>query len=530
MSIRIKENFSKTIPIFANGMLVIVLSAMTVNKFSPEFLNADVIINSVMSLQNITLFYWGQNRLINFMPLLASLFKTPSVNLYFVLGAASIVHYTLLLYFAKRVISVYGLKQKDYMDTKIFLIISFIFVVIAKKQTIFSIAIWHIEYSIPLLMISWAFFDIIEKRLRFGSWLVLATVLIVIATGMNYSITVVSCALIGAYVFYIKKNSNRVIIFTLISVFSFIIWNMIAKHFGNLPYSKFSLKQIAVGLPIVAHNLLDAFELSGVVAIVFCITIICAPCSLFGRKALDNCSRLESYIIYSIAAFCFFWMIMFTLNKWVEMNQFSNRYFTFIIYGLLTVAAFQTYKLLRMMGYWSSSVIAGGALILIIVILWNGFVKLPDFNIFKRIQKKVPENHELYSGDYWLVWPAVFRDMMVGKPAFGLAYRGEGNKEKVRAVVDRQILYKGHFSVLCLNDKTESCEGQISRIVGDSFVDRVVAIRDGVNELQLKRVKPATSLKFWDGSFASLPSNTGSVHEYFRVTNGKAGFLFYGPL
>lgn len=44
-------------------VLLVLFSCLTVNKYSPEFLHADVIINSVMSLQNITLFYWGQNRL-----------------------------------------------------------------------------------------------------------------------------------------------------------------------------------------------------------------------------------------------------------------------------------------------------------------------------------------------------------------------------------------------------------------------------------------------------------------------------------
>jgi len=57
------------------------LSMLSVNYYVPEYLNADVILNSIMSLQNVTLFYWGQNRLINIIPFLLQIVNNPTINL-----------------------------------------------------------------------------------------------------------------------------------------------------------------------------------------------------------------------------------------------------------------------------------------------------------------------------------------------------------------------------------------------------------------------------------------------------------------
>jgi len=44
-------------------------------------LDADVILNSIMSLQKVTLFYWGQNRLLNLVPFILSPITNPGYNL-----------------------------------------------------------------------------------------------------------------------------------------------------------------------------------------------------------------------------------------------------------------------------------------------------------------------------------------------------------------------------------------------------------------------------------------------------------------
>jgi hypothetical protein len=58
------------------------LSVLTINRFAPQSLNADTVLHSIMSLQNVTVFYWGQNRFLNLFPWLLSWINNASANLY----------------------------------------------------------------------------------------------------------------------------------------------------------------------------------------------------------------------------------------------------------------------------------------------------------------------------------------------------------------------------------------------------------------------------------------------------------------
>lgn len=62
-------------------LLVAALSVSAVNRFAPDRVIGDVILYSVMSLQNVTLFFWEQNRLLNVGPALTSMIREPGLNL-----------------------------------------------------------------------------------------------------------------------------------------------------------------------------------------------------------------------------------------------------------------------------------------------------------------------------------------------------------------------------------------------------------------------------------------------------------------
>jgi hypothetical protein len=81
-------------------LLIAVLSALTVNLYAPRYFNADVSLFSLMSLQNITIFFWGQDRLANVLPVLVWVFRNPTANLCAVLLFAAATHYALLLLLA----------------------------------------------------------------------------------------------------------------------------------------------------------------------------------------------------------------------------------------------------------------------------------------------------------------------------------------------------------------------------------------------------------------------------------------------
>lgn len=132
------------------------VSALTVIKVAPESLNADMLLNSVMSLQKLTLYYWGQNRLLNVLPLSVSLIKNPSLNLASILILTSISFYGLLYLISRAAVMLLVAKKESGVTLKVFVIISSAFVFIFTPHAVSEITIGHIEYSLPCLLLVYA--------------------------------------------------------------------------------------------------------------------------------------------------------------------------------------------------------------------------------------------------------------------------------------------------------------------------------------------------------------------------------------
>ena len=156
----------------------------------------------------------------------------------------------------------------------------------------------------------------------------------------------------------------------------------------------------------------------------------------------------------------------------------------------------------------------------------GGFVSLSKYDTFHKTNADI-KKYNIFAGDYWLVWPSVLHNLMTGIPAFGLTYRGDANREAIRYFINQQLKTKGKYSVLCLRNEPSTCKNQISTIVGNVNVDQITPLDNNENELFL--TNQATKLIFFGESFVALPASTGIKDGAFRVTNGKAGYLIYGP-
>jgi hypothetical protein len=81
------------------GLAVLALSVMTVLRYTVDFLQADGVQQSVMSIQDVDLFFWGQNRFAAFVSALASPIANPDANLFacLLINAVSFHVFLLLL-------------------------------------------------------------------------------------------------------------------------------------------------------------------------------------------------------------------------------------------------------------------------------------------------------------------------------------------------------------------------------------------------------------------------------------------------
>ena len=133
------------------GLLLLALAALSVNRLAPAHLNADVLLQSVMSLQRVTLFYWGQNRLMNFLPLLLQGIRDPQLNLYALLGLAALAHHAWLLALAHGMRELAGAGQRVSL-LALFLLLTALSLGVLREYELFSLIVWHFEYSLPALL------------------------------------------------------------------------------------------------------------------------------------------------------------------------------------------------------------------------------------------------------------------------------------------------------------------------------------------------------------------------------------------
>ena len=197
--------FSKNIVLALGWALLI--SILTIIKVSPEYLDADVLMNSVMSLQRLTLYYWGQNSLLNVLPFATSAIKDPSTNLLAVMVLTSFSFYGLLYLISRAAALILKVGNVDKVSLNTFLVISCGFTFIFKPKALYDIAVAHKEYSLPALILVFSFITLNSKKdgIKSKFLLVFSILLIILAIGINPSTIIPGFFILFANFFYRRQ-------------------------------------------------------------------------------------------------------------------------------------------------------------------------------------------------------------------------------------------------------------------------------------------------------------------------------------
>lgn len=522
-----KSGYHRKIEFALLGIALVLFSLFTAMRYSPQYAQADILLNSVMSLQNLTLFYWGQNRLLNVLPFLAAIFMDPVWNLRFVLFFPALCHFSLLLLGAKVAVEMAEDTGQRYVLLKVFVTLSAVFLLLFKEGSIFEIAIGHIEYSLSVLLAGYGFFTAARKQFGFYVWLGLTVTLVAIATGLNFSVILFSLFLGLAHWLYFRKIGQRVLVFCMISLVAFVVWNYISRQYGEMTYSGFSLAQLRPGLALVLTNLLGSMDTLNLLFVMLVLFALNFFRHWSGFRESDSSSHIYAYALTATGLFGIGWLLLFSASTWVAINDFSYRYFTFVLYGMLLFVAFEIRRALDFVRICIGWGAFGVSAILASSMLWSGLLPFAEYQIFKKVNSLAHNQLGLYSGDYWLVWPSVLRDLLDGGGAYGLAHRAEANREKVKQFASGYLAKNGFVAVSCLGEGASGCVRKISDVIGPVHLEEAFLEKEGVIQLKLSRM--ASRLVYHGGDFAALPSNAGEVKNSTRVTNGTSGCLFFGP-
>ena len=445
--------------------LLSLLSILTVNKLAPSLLNADVILNSIMSLQKVTLFYWGQNRLLNLVPFILSPITNPGYNL-----AAHLVFFSftffLLLYVMAGIIKKITDSSHWISQRWVFILLVLSLFFLFTPNMIFELAIAHIEYSLSYLLMILAFMTCFKERGCSVLNMIASSFLLFVATGVNFSIFI-PASFISLHFLVTRKNlSFHACFMGATALVSFITWILLSKLFPDpgISYSSFDFSHFIFNLKMVLGNIKNALY-PWRVAGLFIVTVL----SFLFLKIKS--SRVPWADMFSLIIFSILWIILFSNNAWVHANQYHVRYFAPVFLSIMMLLVL---LIILTMGPLLKQRISMGIIVLLFLFSissWLGPLHSWDeYSVLQRIEKDptITETgrSNFYAGDYWHVWPSVMRDLIHGTEAYGLCYRGDANRELVFSSARNENKERGYIKIQCMNSSEDECKKQAENMLG----------------------------------------------------------------
>ena len=472
---------------------LISVTLMTVARVAPDGVNADILMNSVMSQQNITLYYWGQNRLLNVLPLAATWLSKPSWNLFGVLVLATLSFYGLLYVLSRCACLLVGASDQPALRLSLFVLISVVAPLVFTTSAMSHMTIGHIEYSFPALLLalvsSWVLVGVPSRDVWSGGalslWAVLAAFALVLAVGMNPSTVIAAVSIAGASLVYKRRLAWPEVLMLIVSIGAFVGWDYISALYGSSAYSAFRLDTLQNGIQKVLFGLLSTVHLLALV----CVLVLILGGKLIGATLQAEPTlrrpRLLLYVALVLALFCLGWLLLFTSNQWVEGNAFAWRYFIFVLFAGILMLAIYLAEYLQHLGARLQIVLACvvAAVGLYMFFPASDRFDVRHYGVFQRADTLTSSGWGLYAGDYWTVWPSVLRDMLDGHVAYGLAQRAHGNAVATRAFMIQRIQQNGQVTVICLKERVPVCLDQINHAAGPMRLIDVKTVTPEVIEL-----------------------------------------------
>jgi hypothetical protein len=484
---------------FYRTLIVLVFLAASLLGYAGSFVSsvqADYIMYSIMSTQNVTLFYWGQNRFLNIIPFLASPISDHVANISLVLFLSVASHY--LSGFAISVVILRIIRGfKASLSELAWLALSTVVLMnLLISPNVTGTFFYQHEYSLAFLLISTSWL-VLTRRNTFASW-VISSVLLFLAMGLNPTMIVLVAWIAGLSI-YFRVFSNRKTPFLWASV-SFVavsLWFTVMASPG-MASSGLSASYVSLRTESFFQN--SAIGFTSLIALVepvtFMMTLLLVLALLIRNISLAESRQLWLNILsITVAALIFLilWVLVFSSLEWVVINKYSPRYFippSYLVFGLISsLLIMGLYKAKE----WLSRI---GVLVLFVVSLFgviSSDLRLDPrhASVFESLPA-LPSGSNLLAGDYWKVWPMYFLLLDQGSSPISFAYRGaQGISVEDRALLD-QFVTAGSIRISCLNSTVEECVGQVQAFVPkvDSawLVSDAVQVHPEMIQIDLERI------------------------------------------
>lgn len=462
------------------ALLAGVLVPMCLMYAGPAYMNADTPLFSIMSLQRLTLFIWGQNRFINLVPLLASPLRQPDANLVvqiLIFGGGFIGLVALLGWVMARLV----LRSERRLDSWLcFAALLFTFFTVASRYAVHVFVSEGQPYGLSGLLMGGGLATLLRPTRPGAMTIAAAALAMLLGGGLNPSLVLVAIGVCSVAFIFWPAIRRQAVVAGVLSVTACGFWLALGSQFpGPRVYSRFAITDVwanlgaawrSLGLGFVWAPLVACAVLAAIAAVIIIIRPLSEP-------------RPRWLLLGLCAGFALGWFGLFAENAWVIANGWHFRYFYPVTFVAMLILTAPPVMLLLKCG---SAVRASVVVVLLAacpVLLAAPWQGLDGFPVFAHVAGFVAEARRLdvrlVAGSYWSVWPTVFMLSREG-PAFGIeAERAKSNRINLLRAVARMEADGKRPRSLCVDADLDRCLWQAAFVTGRPW--RVAALTCGVN-------------------------------------------------
>lgn len=441
------------------------LGAIVVIGGNLDYLNADTIMHSIMSNQNVTPFYWGQNRLFSLLPFLFSVVSEPGLNLFLILFFANFSFFLLLFMLCDFAAEIIGKAR----SVAIGLLSIALFLLIISDDALVTMTIHNFEHAVSgLLMMVGQLISATSKR-HFGLETIGFT-FIFLSIFLNPAFLIFSFLLSALR--WLKLKELTTFLPSLAALISFLIWLVVSLSSPGLTREYVSISPSFEKLTESLESFMAGFSSIGIMTLAFgsiALSVLVVRQLRFqiGKKERIRALKHQqaNLLILNTLTLLFFsvgWVIFFGSLSWLELNNYAFRYFSPIFFALHIALSMFLHVIFENRKILVGAL--GSTYLLFILYPTDGWTSNPrEAAIYLEIDSlyATPEHPVIHAGSYWQAWPAVHRDMIDGVASVGASHRGLSNKQGVLKTVDRLESEGVDLLVVCWVDSEEECNNQV---------------------------------------------------------------------
>jgi hypothetical protein len=483
---RIAGGFERTAPTFVAICLLTIVATRRYLSLS----NADALLPSLMSTQHWTLFYWGQDRLANLVPLITMPVRDPIWNFRVQSLIVAGSFFGLIAGFVSFHLSAAGHRVRPLTHATITLVAGLL--VMAPMKSIAGYRfVFEQLYCVSVAIYLLGAYAWIRRRA-----FVLGAVLVQVAVLVNPSLVLLTPLLwlldddpVGR----LRRFAQMIAATT----FAFAVANVASRtlttgpHVDH-PYDQFTMSHLRSGMSTVARNVAHSMSQALALTLVAVFVVVLAA----GARQLP---RRTVSVYGALPLFSALWFAAFSTNGWVEQNLHEFRYFyplyvTYMMYaaGAVTEVLIATSNRRR------RQATRGGSPSWVAMVWATAMALGVGGTIFATSRVDIPaigaaddevaaaREYEVsfVAGDYWSTWPVVIAGRSDGLDLFGVTYRSDPLLDAIRDTLDRLSRVQDGARVLCTIDDAQRCVSDFGSLIGRELaIGRIVSDRPLVIQL-----------------------------------------------